>query len=89
MTTKEVLLESAEKALTQEEFVSFHILIENEDLFSIKIMAEENLEKSKEALFENVKKDYCDPAITSNFKLADEFFNKAFDYAIGNIEVKE
>ena len=89
MTTKEELIESAKKALTQEEIVIFEESLRKNDLYQIRIISEENLDKSKQLLYDNAILEHCDPVVVSHFKMSDEFFNKAFDYVISNIEVVE
>lgn len=86
MTTTEILA-LANKALDPTRFRVYSIKL-NERLFdSMRYMAEECLDKAKDALIENAIKEYCDPAVTSQYKVANDLMNETLEFIIVNSEV--
>jgi len=87
MTTTEILV-LANKALHSKDLESYATALNNRKFTAMRIIAEICLEKAKDALIENAIREYCDPVVTSHYKLSNDLMNETLEFIIINSEVK-
>lgn len=86
MTTTELLI-LANRALLPEQLEEYRDALNKRKFTTIRIIAESCIEKAKDALIENAIKEYCDPAVTSHYKISNDLMNETLEFIIINSEV--
>ncbi len=87
MTTTQ-LLALASKTLNEGEVLAFSMSLNKKKFSQLRHIAEECLDKAKDALIDNAIKEYCDPVVTSHYKLSNDLMNETLEFIIINSEVK-
>jgi hypothetical protein len=86
MTTTEILA-LANKALQPTAFTAYSKSLNERKFTAIRIIAEICLEKAKDVLIANAIREYCDPAVTSQYKVANDLMNETLEFIIVNSDV--
>lgn len=86
MTTTE-LLALADKTLEKYEMPVFAEALRKKKFTHLRNIAERCIDKAKDQLIENAIKEYCDPVVTSHYKLANDLMNETLEFIIVNSEV--
>jgi hypothetical protein len=87
MTTTEILA-LANKTLQEKAFDAYTLSLNNRKFTAMRIIAEICLEKAKDALIENAIREYCDPVVTSQYKIANDLMNETLEFIIVNSEIQ-
>jgi len=86
MTTTE-LLALANKTLEKYAMPAFADALREKRFTHLRNIAEKCIDKAKDALIENAIREYCDPVVTSHYKLANDLMNETLEFIIVNSEV--
>jgi len=86
MTTTE-LLALANRTLEKNAMTAFADALREKKFTHIRNIAERCIDKAKDALIENAIREYCDPVVTSHYKLANDLMNETLEFIIVNSEV--
>ena len=86
MTTTE-LLALANKTLEKYAMPAFVDALREKRFTHLRNIAERCIDRAKYALIENAVREYCDPVVTSHYKLANDLMNETLEFIIINSEV--
>jgi hypothetical protein len=86
MTAKELLI-LADKALHPDVKPVFAEALNARRFTQMRNISERCLDVAKDELIENAIKEYCDPVVTSHYKISNDLLNETLEFIIVNSDV--